>query len=192
MNAITLTFDDGPYPDITPRILEILDAENIKATFFVIGKKAEAHPEIINEIAGRGHIIANHSYSHSNMIGFFSSKKLKTDIEKCSELLCEIMGQRPLFFRPPFGVTNPRYERVLKKLKLISIGWTVRSFDTTSKSKEKLFEKITGSVSQSSIILLHDTKQITLETLPLLIQYFRDKNIKIVALDKLINKKPYV
>lgn len=191
MNAISLTFDDGPDHEMTPRILDVLDAENIKATFFVIGRKAEAHPEIINEITRRGHIIANHSFSHSNMIGFFSSKKLKADIEKCSELLYKIIGQRPLFFRPPFGVTNPRYERVLKKLKLISIGWTVRSFDTTSKSKEKLFERITKSISHGSIILLHDTKQITLETLPLLIQYFRKKNIRIVTLPELIDKKPY-
>lgn len=191
MDAIALTFDDGPDFETTLRILDVLDADNIKATFFVIGKKAEAHPQIINEIVTRGHTVSNHSYSHSNMIGFFSVKKLNADIEKCSEVLYKIIGEKPLFFRPPFGVTNPRYELVLKKLKLVSIGWTVRSFDTTTKSKEKLFERITSSVSPGAIILLHDTNQITLETLPLLIQYFRKKNIGIVTLPELINKKPY-
>ena len=190
-SGITLTFDDGPNAEITPKILEVLSKENIKATFFVIGKNAEQYPELLKEIHQQGHTVANHSYCHSNALGFFSSAKLKEDFEKCNQLIQKIIGKVPLFFRPPFGVTNPRYANVLGRLKLISIGWTVRSMDTMATSKEFLLEKITSSITEGSIILLHDTKQITLETLPLLIEHCKNKNIKIVSLPELINKEPY-
>ncbi len=98
---------------------------------------------------------------------------------------------KPVFFRPPFGVTNPRYANVLKRLNLLSIGWSIRSMDTKAKSKETLLNKITTSIEKGSLILMHDTQQVTLETLPSLIQYCNSKNIKIVPLAELINKQPY-
>lgn len=190
-DGIALTFDDGPHSEITPKILEVLAIEKVKAAFFVIGKNAEQYPELVREIIQGGHTIANHSYCHSNSLGFFSESKLKKDFEKCNSIILKIIGRQPVFFRPPFGVTNPRYANVLKRLNLLSIGWNVRSMDTTVKSKDTLLAKITTSIEKGSIVLLHDTKQITLETLPLVIQYCKNKNIKIVPLPELINKEAY-
>lgn len=191
IDAVTFTFDDGPDIELTPKILELLEAEKIKATFFVIGKKAEQHPELLKAMYKQGHTIANHSYSHSNFIGFFSSKKLENDIQRCSEIIEKVIGKSPLYFRPPFGVTNPRYSNVLKKTGLISIGWTIRSFDTSVKNKKKLFERITKSIANGSIILFHDTQNITVEVLSDIIKFYRQHNVKIVSLPELINLRPY-
>lgn len=186
-DAVTFTFDDGPDIEHTPKILDLLEREKIKATFFVIGKKAELHPELLVTMNKHGHTIANHSYSHSNFIGFFSSQKLSNDIKKCSDIIEKITGCRPLYFRPPFGVTTPRYSSVLKKNKLTSIGWTVRSFDTSIKSKKILFNRITKCITKGSIILFHDTKNITVEALPDVIKFYREHHVKIVALPEIIN-----
>ena len=190
-DAVTFTFDDGPDIEHTPKILELLEAEKIKATFFVIGKKAKQYPELLKTMKTNGHTIANHSYSHNNLIAFFSSIKLEDDIKKCSEIIERATGDRPLYFRPPFGVTNPRYSNMLKKTGLISIGWTIRSFDTSIKNKKKLFERITKSVTTGSIILFHDTQNITAEVLVDIIKFYRQHNIKIVSLSELINPSEY-
>lgn len=191
LDAVTFTFDDGPDMELTPKILELLEEEKIKATFFVIGKKAEQYPELLQAMSKQGHIIANHSYSHSNFIGLFSSKKLEGDIERCSKIIEKAIGDKPLYFRPPFGVTNPRYSNVLKKIGLISIGWTIRSFDTSVKNNNKLFERITKSITNGSIILFHDTQNITVEVLSDIIKFYRQHNVKIVSLPELINLSPY-
>lgn len=190
-DAISFTFDDGPDVEMTPKILDLLEWEKIKATFFVIGKKAEANKNVLEQMDKGGHTIANHSYNHSNLIGFFSKKHLMDDIEKCSTIIENIIGKKPIFFRPPFGVTNPKYAKVLKKLGLTSIGWSIRSFDTVEKNKEKLFSKIKDNLTKGSIILFHDTQKITLEILPDIINYCRQQNIRIVSLPELIGQNPY-
>ncbi len=185
-DAICFTFDDGPDEEITPKILELLEAENLKAAFFMIGNKIEKHPELVKEIYKKGHVVANHSYSHSNKIALFSTEELMNDIAKCSAAIEKTIGEKTTLFRPPFGVTTPRYARVLKKLRLKSIGWTIRSFDTVEKSKEKLVAKIIRSIKPGAIILFHDTKRITLDALPAIILHCKKNGIKIAPLHELI------
>lgn len=180
--GICLSFDDGPDPATTPKILEILKSNNLKAVFFVIGKKAAQYPALIQLIQENGHVIGNHSYDHNNSIGFFSSKKLIRDLEMCSETIEKIAGNKPKYFRPPFGVTNPRYQKVLKKLNLISIGWSGRSFDTVTKSKEKLLKRVDKYLSNGVILLFHDNQKITVEILPEVLERCKKKGIKIVPL----------
>ena len=191
MKGITLSFDDGPDPEFTPKILSILRDKKIKAAFFVIGRKAEQHPEILSTIYKDGHVIANHSYEHSRSIGFWGINKLASDIGMCSKIIERIIGEKPLFFRPPFGVTNPRYSIVLKKLGLISIGWTARSFDTVTASKNRLSKRVKKSIKTGAILLFHDSQEITTEVLPDIIEYCKTNNIKIVPLHELINQSPY-
>ncbi|MBC7864934.1 MAG: polysaccharide deacetylase family protein, partial [Bacteroidia bacterium] len=186
-DGLALTFDDGPDLETTPKILEILRTKNVKATFFVIGKKAEQFPEVLKTIDKEGHLIANHSYQHSYFIGTFGTKKLTEDIEKCSAIIEKIIGKKPLFFRPPFGVTNPRYLRALKKLNLASIGWSGRSFDTVNKSKNLLVKRVKKSLNTTEILLFHDTQKVTVEALPEIIEYCKEKGIKIVPLQELIS-----
>lgn len=158
---VYLTFDDGPDPEFTPKILDLLKKHKIPASFFIIGSKAEQHPEIVKRIAQEGHTIGNHSYHHHNNIAFLSTRKLIEEIKKCSDTLQQILGKRISLFRPPVGITNPNYRRMLKTLHLKSIGWSVRTLDTKEKNKTILLEKLKNNLQKGNIILLHDTQKIT-------------------------------
>ena len=189
--SISLTFDDGPDPDITPKILDILSEKGVRATFFVIGKKAETQPDLIRRIISEGHIIGNHSYSHSYFLGFFSNSRLRGDIEKANQIIVDIIEKKTLYFRPPFGVTNPRYRRVLKELGMTSIGWSLRSLDTRAKTKYQLIDRVLTNVKKKDIVLLHDNQQVTLDALEDIIEHFKQKGLKMEALPKVIDIKPY-
>jgi peptidoglycan/xylan/chitin deacetylase (PgdA/CDA1 family) len=189
--GIAFTFDDGPHPKITPQLLSILAQENIKATFFVIGHQLDENKALLLKIHNEGHTIGNHSYRHTKKLTLFSTTHLIDDIEKCSVAIEKIIHQKPMLFRPPFGITTPRYQRALKHLDMNSIGWNIRSLDTVSKDKEALYKKITSSISNGSIILFHDTQQITVDVLPEIIQFCKTNNITIVPLPELINIPAY-
>lgn len=189
--SIAFTFDDGPDPEITPRILAVLKVKGVKATFFVIGEKAEKYPDLVRQIDEDGHIVANHSYSHNRLIGFFSKNRLSADLVHCNEAITIALGKSPVFFRPPFGVTNPRYAKVLKDLKMQSIGWSIRSFDTRAKNKYQLIEKVISNLKRRDIVLLHDNRAVTADALEDLIEHCFNKNIEIQPLSVIINKEPY-
>ena len=189
---ISFTFDDGPNPETTPQVLAILACENIKATFFVIGHQLEENKALLLKIHNEGHTIGNHSYCHTKKLTLFSTIHLMNDIEKCSVAIEKIIHHKPLLFRPPFGITTPRYQRALKHLDMKSIGWNIRSFDTIAKNKKALYKKITRKISDGSIILFHDTQQITVDVLPEIIQFCKTNGITIVPLPELINTRAYV
>ncbi|MCE6991332.1 polysaccharide deacetylase family protein [Dyadobacter sp. CY323] len=189
--SVALTFDDGPDPETTPRILATLREKNIKATFFVIGKKAAAYPGLVQQIQDEGHIVGNHSFTHHYLIGFFSTQKLKNDLAHCNEVIRDIIGKTPVFFRPPFGVTNPRYAGVLSQLQLNSIGWSLRSMDTRAKNKYQIINNVITRLKARDIILLHDNLRPTADALDDLIEHCLQKGIKIVPLSDLIQKEPY-
>lgn len=190
-NKVALTFDDGPHPIYTSKILKILDNNNSKATFFLIGKNVEQYPHITKEILKYDCEIGNHSYSHSIFIDFKSHKDLINDINMASNEIFKHTKLRPKFFRPPFGVTTPILNNVLKKLNLKSIGWTVRSFDTIYKEKESLIKKILSGIAGGQIILLHDTQEITVNILPDLIAAIKILDLQLVTVSELINEYPY-
>ena len=189
--SVALTFDDGPHPENTPRILDILNEKGVKATFFLIGKNAEKYPDLVRRIDEEGHTVANHSYSHHYMIAFFSTKRLKNDLTNCNEVIYHIINKKVKFFRPPFGVTNPRYNTVLNELGLQSIGWSLRSFDTRAKNKYQLIQNVISKLQKRDIVLLHDHLSVTVDALEDLIEHCRSKNIDIQPLPLLINKEPY-
>lgn len=182
-DGISLTFDDGPDPITTPKILDILKANNVKASFFLIGRKAKDYPDIVKRIQEEGHVIGNHSYSHSNFLPLLPGALLKRDILKCNELLNKLTGSQVTLFRPPFGVTNPNYRRVLRKLRLTSVGWSLRSLDTTAKSAQEVLNKVIPELKNSNIVLLHDTQESTIEALPTIIEECHKNGMAIVSLD---------
>ena len=189
--GVSFTFDDGPDLEITPQILDVLAAENIKATFFIIGNKIEKNKELLLRIYNEGHTIGNHSFSHTKKMTMFSSSKLREDIAECSTHIKKVIDQKPLFFRPPYGVTTPRYQRALKALNMKSIGWSLRSFDTVIETKEVLYKKIINKIKPGSIVLFHDTQSVTLSVLTDVIHYCKKSGIEIVSLPELINSKAY-
>lgn len=177
--AIALTFDDGPDPAVTPAVLSVLKEKRVPATFFLIGEKAEKYPHLVRQILADGHEVGNHSYSHSYWLGFFSTGKLREDLMKCSRVLEEISGEEVRLFRPPFGVTNPRYSRALASLALVPVGWSLRSYDTVTGSSARLLARLVSGVRGGRIVLMHDTLPQTAEALPSFLDYCRDKGIEI-------------
>jgi len=178
---IILSFDDGPHEN-TPEILNILAKENIKAQFFLIGKNIVGKEDIVKQMHKDGHQIGNHSYLHGNNFDWKSSKAIVQEIEKTNEIIFNITGENPKYFRPPYGVTTPNIGKALEIMELVSVGWTVRSLDTTAKDEAKLIAKIAKETVPGAIILLHDRCDITKKILPKLIQQLRQKGFEFTIL----------
>lgn len=153
--AVALTFDDGPSPEFTPFVLKLLKAHNFKATFFVIGKRAERYPELIKDILAAGHTIGNHSWKHDNLLMLRSKKTLADDIGRSQQIL-HSHGVCPLVFRPPAGISNPRLKTVLEEYKMKMLTFSCRAFDGGNKKIDNLSGRILTKLQPGNIILLHD------------------------------------
>jgi peptidoglycan-N-acetylglucosamine deacetylase len=171
-----LTFDDGPDPVLTPRVLDILKKYDIKAIFFVIGRKAEDHPEILQRIISEGHTIGNHTQNHSLFFAALHSKRVAEEIDSFDRTISPMLEEKITIFRPPIGYTNPKIARALKKRNLKIIAWSVRSYDSF-KTKEGLLNRLVKHTRPSSIVLLHDNLANTIEILEDYIQQAKANGI---------------
>ncbi len=187
---IAITFDDGPHHEITPKLLGLLNSQNVNATFFCIGKKAQTHPEIVSEIIKNGHQVSNHSYSHDNLFDLFSSRKMQKEIKATNQIITSIIGKSPLLFRPPYGVTNPMLSKALRRTNMVSVGWSLRSFDTVKDSKNVIAKLVTNT-KPGDIVLFHDTNMNTLEIVEEYLMWLKKNNFKIVSLTSLLNIEAY-
>lgn len=190
-NQVSITFDDGPNPEFTPLVLKLLKKYNAKATFFCIGQNIKRYPELVKDCIQQGHSIGNHTYSHSNYFGFLSTKKVISELQQTNTLTKKLIGVTMQFYRPAFGVTNPRIKRALKTTGLQSIGWSIRSLDTTSRSADKVLKRITKKISRGDIILLHDTSLKTIVVLEQLLLFLQQQNIESVTIDSLFKIKAH-
>ncbi|MDA8126566.1 MAG: polysaccharide deacetylase family protein [Deltaproteobacteria bacterium] len=152
---VALTFDDGPDPEVTAPLLELLARHQIPATFFVAGIKAEAHPALIREILGQGHEVGNHSYHHDPLLMLRSRTRLYNEIARTQEALAPF-GIRPIAFRPPVGITNPRLPGVLEALAMECVTFNCRAVDFGNRRIKGLERTILKKVRPGAIILLHD------------------------------------
>jgi len=187
---IALSFDDGP-AEPTSHVLDILKENEAEAAFFCIGKKISGNEELIKRMVRDGHIIGNHSFSHHPFFDFFSSGKMLTDMIEMNQLVKDITGHSPRFFRPPYGVTNPNLKKAVMMGGFISIGWSIRSYDTIIKNQHRLLNKILSALKPGAILLLHDSSETTVAVLPELIMAIRRQGYQIVRLDKMVNLNPY-
>lgn len=187
---IAITFDDGPH-EMTEKILDLLLKFNVKATFFCIGKQIEQNPEVFKRIISEGHVVGNHSYSHSNSIGFFSTKKIIEEISQTNYIIASFLNKKAKLFRPPFGVTNPNIAKAVKQSKMDVIGWNIRSLDTVIKDVEDVFQRVKNKIVPGGIILLHDTSEKSVIVLERLLLFLQSENYKIVTIDKLLNIEAY-
>jgi peptidoglycan-N-acetylglucosamine deacetylase len=153
---IALTFDDGPNPQITPWVLDILDRYNTKATFFCIGNSVLAHGALARQMIVRGHKIENHSQQHAHAFSTFGITRLRNDIETAQKAISDTVGVTPTLFRAPAGLRSPLLEPVLVPLGLRLVSWTRRGFDTVEKNPEKVFARLTKNLHSGDILLLHD------------------------------------
>lgn len=188
---IAITFDDGPVREITPEVLKLLNVFGVKAAFFCIGEKIKSNKDILKRIDAEGHIVGNHTYSHSNYFDFYTSKRMKKELEDTEKIIYETIGKRVRFFRPPYGVTNPALKKAVQHLNYLVIGWSKRSLDTKSKNEKKILKRVTKKLSSGNIILFHDLNPAIINVLSEFIRYALSKDYKIVRLDQLLKTDAY-
>ncbi|WP_264552811.1 polysaccharide deacetylase family protein [Flavobacterium sp. N2038] len=187
---IALTFDDGP-SIFTLEVLELLKKYNAKATFFCIGKNIETHPEILKQIIAEGHLVGNHSYSHSKFFDFYHEDKITDELRKTDKLLEKFTSKKINFFRPPYGVTTPSIRRALKITGHQVIGWNIRSLDGGTKNQDLILSRIKKRVSPGGIVLLHDTAPHSVLVLEQFLQFLQQNNYQVVSIEELLNLKAY-
>jgi peptidoglycan/xylan/chitin deacetylase (PgdA/CDA1 family) len=154
--AVALTLDDGPDPDVTPRVLALLEAHGVHATFFCIGTRVRAHPGLAREILARGHAIENHSERHLNRFSLLGPKAMAAEVLRAQESISAVTGARPRFFRAPAGLRNPFLEPVLARADLALVSWTRRGFDTVRTDAAAITQSLTRGLAGGDILLLHD------------------------------------
>ena len=153
--GVALTFDDGPDPETTPFLLDLLQRNNVKASFFVVGQKAQKHPELIRAILESGHEIGNHSYSHDPLLMLRGKRRLCLEIERADDVL-KTFGIHSLGFRPPVGITNPSLFRVLLERGLFCAGFSCRAGDFGNRRIKGLTKTLLARVRERDVLLLHD------------------------------------
>lgn len=179
--TIALTFDDGPQPQ-TAIVLDILRAHDIKASFFVIGKNVNKHPDIARRIQAEGHTLGNHSMSHSHWANAKLTGGTIKEITDCNATIEHHTGITPTLFRPPHGVTTQHLGWALKCTRMNCIGWSIRSFDTVSRNEHNLLHRLKKQLNDGAIILLHDFCPITATVLPEFIVYAKKQGFKFTSL----------
>ena len=181
--GVVLTFDDGPDPVHTR---EVLDAAN-----FVIGKKAELHRDVVEEILRRGHQVGVHGFEHDRFFSLRGSKRVRADLERAIRSLENITGKTPLLFRPPIGHTNPTIARIADQLDLTMVGWSVRAVDGLARTKpDDVLARISRGLEDGAIVLLHDApetgtrKPAGVTALPAILERIAAKNLRVTPLSK--------
>lgn len=190
--AVAISFDDGPLPGKTEQILDILNSYKVRAAFFCIGHRVESHPEIVRRINQEGHILGNHSYWHGRLFDLQLPGKIADELKQTDVVIEKTVGLIPRFFRPPYGVTNPMVASAIKSGNYVTVGWSLRSFDTVAKDSSKLLQRLTSRVKSGDIILFHDYSDAMLEILPAFLDHLNRVGLKIVRIDELLNEKAYV
>ena len=157
--GVALTFDDGPHPVHTRAVLALLDRAGARATFFVLGAKAEAHPEVVRESAARGHLVALHGFAHDRWLALRSLARVRAELERGVAALAAITGERPRFYRPPVGQTNPRIARAAEDLGLTIVGWSARGRDGVRTTAARVVARVVPRLEDGAIVLLHDAAE---------------------------------
>jgi len=192
---IALTFDDGPEPEHTRRILSILAREGVKATFFVIGRKVERYPEVAAEIVKQGHALGLHGHNHDRLLALRTPKHIMDDLLAAQEAVRKATGEIPMMFRPPVGITSPRIDEAVRKLGLTVMAWSVKGMDGVAGARaDKVASRIARKVKPGSIVLMHDALErsdqepASVAALPAVLAAIHEKGLKVVPLEELLRE----
>ncbi len=183
---IAITFDDGPNPQLTPKLLDMLKERGIKATFFVVGKNVEEYPDIVGRMALEGHEVANHSWSHPALtkLGVESFRK---QMENTNEAIAKATGKRPVLMRPPYGATSASLNKRLgEQFGLKVILWSVDPLDWKYRNSNRVYRSIVENTRPGSIILAHDIHATTVAAMPETLDALLAKGYKFVTVSELI------
>ncbi|MBZ0136405.1 MAG: polysaccharide deacetylase family protein [Planctomycetes bacterium] len=197
--SVALTFDDGPDPEFTPQILDVLKDKNVRACFFSVGQRVIEHPEITLEVKKQGHLLGNHSDSHAMWINFSLHRRLRREVRDTNAAIKSAAGVTPKLYRAPHGFKNPALGDVLAGEEMLAIGWQIRGFDAVSTNAARIAERIVDGAKPGGVILLHDgaglqggtDRGATVEALPVIIDGLRARGFNLVRLDELLQLEPY-
>lgn len=191
---VAITFDDGPDPRTTPRLLDLLASYGVPAAFFVTGRRVARHPELVRTIAARGHEVGNHAFDHDDFRMFWRSRSLTVQITATQRVLREL-GIVPLAFRPPVGITTPPMGRVVTHLGLDVITFSCRAFDRGNRRIHGLAASILRRLRPDDIVLLHDapppgppTVDMWLAEVEAILQGLTAQGLTAVPLSRLIDR----
>ena len=195
-NVVALTFDDGPSPDTTPRILDILRAEGVRATFFVLGKHAERHPEIVERIVREGHELGNHGYDHG-ILAFAGATQVHRQLQRTERLLRKAGGPPVRVFRAPHGFRSPFVARTARRLGYVTCAWSAGVFDTAKPGADVIIARSTKALKPGAILLLHDAdgwgdddRSQTADALPGIIAAARERELDFLTMTELAELDP--
>jgi len=186
---VLLTFDDGPTPGVTDKILDLLKEENIKATFFVIGQKAAKSPKLLQRIIDEGHEIGNHTYTHVSIDGLGNEQALD-EIRWNSNLVFDLTGNYISLFRPPHGRITKKQVRLIQDSGYDIVMWTVNADDFWQegrgmRSPQSIANRVNNRITKGDIILMHDNSQQIVDALPLIVKHLKKKGFYFVTISKL-------
>lgn len=187
---VALTIDDGPDPEVTPAVLDLLDAAGARATFFCIAEQARRHPQLVREIVRRGHSVQNHSRVHRHNFSLLGPRGFAREIEGAQAVFAGIGIEPPTFFRAPAGLRNPFLAPVLHRLGLRLASWTRRGFDTRERDPQRVLQRLVRGLAAGDILLLHDGnaardaagRPVILGVLPALLAELRQQQLVTVTL----------
>jgi peptidoglycan/xylan/chitin deacetylase (PgdA/CDA1 family) len=187
-NAVALTFDDGPDPELTPRLLALLKEENVPATFFLVGIRIGKSPRLVRQMAADGHETGVHTFSHRKMAELGHAAYVE-EIEQTATLIEELTQHRPLLFRPPFGERNMQLLRLMIERRMRCILWSIDLRDYECKDKDVLLRKHYGTLLTSGdILLFHDSKKVTIEAMRTIIRDIRSRGLSFATVSRLLDK----
>jgi peptidoglycan/xylan/chitin deacetylase (PgdA/CDA1 family) len=191
---VSITIDDGPDPEVTPAVLDLLDAQGARATFFCIARQAERYPRLCRELVARGHSVQNHSHRHSHTFSLSGPRAFAQEIALAQDGLSQITGRAPVFFRAPAGLRNPFLAPVLHHQGLQLVSWTRRGFDTVHGQPAGVLARLMRGLAAGDILLLHDAgsrrspsgRPVVLDVLPELLKRLRQAGLRTVTLPEAV------
>ena len=187
---VAITIDDGPDPEVTPQVLQILRERGATATFFCIGERALAHPQLCRDIVAAGSAVENHGLRHRKHTSLFGPRGWRNEVAEAQRALESLTGRRPHFFRPIAGLRNPFLDPLLQRLGLQLVSWTRRGYDTRRVDPGRIYARLTRDLAAGDILLLHDGnaartndgRAVILDVLPRLLDELAARNLKTVTL----------
>lgn len=186
---VALTFDDGPHPTETARIVELLDSYGARATFFVVGKNAELYPDALRMAAASGHEIANHTYSHKSLAEC-AAEKIRDEISRGEEAIFFVSGARPHLFRPPEGAISKSVIGAACEMGYDVVLWNIDTRDWAHRGTAEIVGNIKKNISPGSIILFHDYiggERHTYDVLSVILPYLSSLGYKFVTVSEMLN-----
>ena len=185
--VVAMTFDDGPHPSLTPKLLDILKERNIKCTFFVIGKQVKMYPAIIKRMIAEGHEVANHTWTHASLTSR-SDAQIRSELQQSEDALVAVANYRPQLIRPPYGAINTRIKQLMfSEFGYSTIMWSVDPQDWRRPGVSVVTSRLVNGAHPGAIMLAHDIHPPTIQAMPGMFDQLLAKGYQFVTVSQLLN-----